>query len=84
MLLFYKEWLPKVTLMSLMALALFVGLTPYLYLLMRSNPEFAFTGPIENVGEWITYIRRSYYSDIDAGRLWSLKDSAYFVLDFFM
>jgi hypothetical protein len=81
--LFYREWLPRINLTLSMTAALFAGLTPYLYLLLRSDPEFAFTGPIENTGEWIDYIRRSYYSDIEVEGSSGLRDASLFVVDFF-
>jgi len=46
---------------------LFIGLTPYLWMIARSqmDPQISFYGPLESVGDFIFYISREGYVDID-------------------
>jgi len=46
---------------------LLIGLIPYLWMVVRSqiDPQISFYGPLESVGDFIFYIGREGYADID-------------------
>jgi transmembrane protein TMEM260 (protein O-mannosyltransferase) len=46
---------------------LLIGLTPYIWMIARSqmDPQISFYGPLESVGDFIFYISREGYAEID-------------------
>ena len=49
--------------LSLLVVALLVGLSPYLLLLTKNSHEMLTHGPITSVSEWLKYIARLSYND---------------------
>jgi hypothetical protein len=60
---------------------LFIGLLPYLWMVIRSNmnPEISFYGPIENWHDFWFYISRQGYQDIDISPSAGWTDKLYFI-----
>ncbi|MET0591189.1 MAG: DUF2723 domain-containing protein [Polyangiaceae bacterium] len=62
------------------AVFLLLGLTPYLYLLVRSNldPAISFYGPLDSLEKFFFFVSRSGYADVDASATAGMRDRLLF------
>jgi hypothetical protein len=56
-----------------------IGLLPYLYIVMNQGLRFSFSGPVSNIGEFISYFMRDAFASVDQSSTAGPEDKLKFV-----
>ncbi len=63
----------------LCCLAVVIGLSPYLVLLLKPDPVFSYSGPINTLTSFVAYVAREAYQGVDQSATETLQDKIQFL-----